>query len=90
MLTALVTRLDCDSGVTGTVNDPDIELADDEVLLTFTVTPGDPAGGGCQGNDEVACQVQLPEALGDRALVDGACASTRAGDTASCQPGGVR
>jgi len=41
--TALVTRLGCNSGVTGDVNDPDIELTDAEVVLTFTVSPANPA-----------------------------------------------
>jgi hypothetical protein len=37
-----VTRLGCNSGETGTVNDPDIEVTDTQVVITFTVSPGEP------------------------------------------------
>ena len=88
--TALVTRLGCNSGVTGDVNEPDIEAADGEVVITFTVSPGEPSSATCQGNNQVAYEVQLPEALADRKLVDGECASTKANSTEPCQPNGVR
>jgi hypothetical protein len=86
---ALVTRLGCNSGVTGDVNNPDIELTDDQVVITFTVSPGEPSSAACQGNNQVAYTVELPEGLGDRALVDGECASSATG-TEPCHPDGVR
>ena len=88
--TALVTRLDCSSGVTGDVNDPDIELADDHVVITFTVSPSEAAVADCQGNDQVPYDVEIPEPLGSRELVDGACTSTEANSTVFCRPDGVR
>ncbi len=88
--TVTVTRSECNSGVTGTVNDPDIELAEDEVVLTFTVSPGEPRAADCQGNDGVTYEVELPEALGDRTLVDEACRSTPPVNPATCEPDGVR
>lgn len=88
--TAGVTRLGCNSGVTGTVNDPDIQVTEDEVVVTFTVSPGPPAAADCPGNDEVAYDVELPAPLGDRSLIDGACLGEEAGDTVFCEPSGVR
>ena len=87
---ALVTRLGCNSGVTGDVNDPDIEVTDEEVVLTFTVSPGEPHAATCRGNEQVPYEVQLPETLGGRELVDGECASGEASSTEPCQPNGVR
>ena len=69
--TALVTRDDCNSGVTGDVNDPVIELSDQKVVITFTVSPGEASEATCQGNDHVPYEVVLPEMLGNRELVDG-------------------
>lgn len=88
--TVEVTRLGCNSGETGTVNDPDIEMTDTQVVITFTVSPGEPRSADCQGNNAVSYDVELPEALGERELVDGGCASTEATSTAPCQRSGVR
>lgn len=88
--TALVGRLGCNGGVTGEVNDPAIELTDDQVVITFSVSPGEPYSATCQGNDQVATEVELPGAIGDLELVDGECASTEATSTEPCQPSGVR
>lgn len=88
--TAMVTRLGCNSGVTGNPNDPAIESTDEEIVITFTVSPGEPTAANCQGNDPLSVEVELPEAIGDRELVDGACASGEASNTEPCQPGGVR
>lgn len=89
-VTVEVTRLGCNSGETGTVNDPDIEMTDTQVVITFTVSPGEPRSANCQGNNAVSYDVELPEALGERELVDGGCVSTEATDTAPCRPSGVR
>ena len=88
--TVAVTRLGCNSGQTGTTNDPDIEMTDTQVVITFTVSPGEPSSADCQGNNAVSYDVELPEALGERELVDGGCASTEATSTAPCQPSDVR
>ncbi len=86
-----VTRVECNNGVTGTVNAPDIRTSDDEVVITFTVSPDEPGtAAACPGNDGVEYEVRLPEAVGDRALVDGACVSTGAGDAAACTRAAAR
>jgi hypothetical protein len=87
--TAHVTRLGCNGGVTGGVNAPTIEVRDDEIVITFTVSPGEPSSATCQGNNQVPYEVKLPSALGNRDLVDGGCAGDAA-STAPCQPSGVR
>ena len=88
--TVEVTRLGCNSGETGTVNDPDIKMTDTQVVITFTVSPGEPGSADCQGNNAVSYDVALPEALGERELVDGGCDSTEASSTTSCEPSSVR
>lgn len=85
-----VTRLGCNNGETGTVNDPDIEMTDTQVVITFTVSPSEPGAANCLGNDAVSYGVELPEALGERELVDGGCDATEAASTSTCQPSGVR
>jgi hypothetical protein len=70
---ALVTRLACNSGVTGAVNRPGIEFSDTEVVITFTVEPEpDPGPGRCLAQP-VRYVVELGQALGARSLVDGPC-----------------
>lgn len=88
--TALVHRVGCNSGVTGDVNDPAIEAGDDQLVITFTVSPGEPASADCPGNEPVAYEVELPEALGDRELIDGECAPIGPNNNADCDPDGVR
>ena len=85
-----VTRLGCNSGETGTVNGPDIEMTDTQVVITFTVSPGEPGAATCQGNKAVSYGVELPEKIGERELIDGGCAATEAASTATCQRSGVR
>lgn len=70
--TALVTRTGCNGGVTGEANAPDVELTNEQLIITFTVSPGEPPlGADCPGNDTVSYEVELPESVGDRSLVDG-------------------
>lgn len=89
--TVLVNRLGCNSGVTGEVQEPDVRLGDDEVVLTFTVTPGEPSAATCQGNNRVRYDVTLPEPVGNRRLVDGQCGPEgEARGTTFCRPSGVR
>lgn len=87
----LVTRVGCNSGVTGQVVEPDVDLEGDRVIVSFTVRPGEPAAADCPGNDEVPYSLTLPEPLGDRQLVDGQCLSDgEASRTSFCEPGGLR
>lgn len=88
--TALVTRLGCNGGVTGTVNSPDVQITADRIVITFAVSPGPPKAATCPGNRAVPTVVELPEPLGARALVDGACETTEAATTSFCIDGGVR
>ena len=88
--TALVHRVGCNSGVTGDVNDPTIEVDDEEVVITFTVSPGEPSSASCPGNEPIAYEVELPEPLGDRKLIDGECAPIGPDSNAHCNPDGVR
>ncbi|MEJ5868498.1 hypothetical protein WDV85_12205 [Pseudokineococcus sp. 5B2Z-1] len=88
--TALVTRLGCNSGVTGEVDPPRIEETDDVVTITFTVTPGPPEAADCPSNDAVPYEVELGSPLRGRLLVDGACETTEASTTTGCDPDGTR
>lgn len=83
-LSVLVTRVACNSGVTGTVNEPTVDRTDGELVITFTVSPGDPPAAECPSNDLVEYVIELDEPVGDRALVDGACRTTDAADTVFC------
>ena len=89
--TVLVTRLGCNSGTTGQVQEPEVDFSEDEVTLTFVVEPDEPSSADCRGNDQVEYEVALSEPLGDRRLVDGQCASdAEASSTTFCRPDGVR
>ena len=90
-LQVLVTRVGCNSGVTGNVEEPEIEVTSDRVTVTFVVTPGEPGSATCPGNPDVPFLLTLPEPLGSRALADGQCLTN--GDVAStafCADGGLR
>lgn len=90
--TALVTRLSCNSGVTGEVNDPEVTWEDDQVVLTFTVSPGESDDvETCEDGGPVAHEVTLDQPVGDRRMVDGACLPGGAAETTShCTTGGIR
>jgi hypothetical protein len=89
--TVLVSRLGCNSGVTGEAQQPEVQLDDGEVIITFTVRPDEPSSATCPSNDQVPYDVELGEPLGDRALVDGQCLSgAEAVGTADCPTDGVR
>lgn len=90
-LEVLVTRVGCNSGVTGQVVEPRIEVNSDRVIVTFVVTPGEPGSADCQGNPEVPFRLTLPEPLGNRALADGQCLTNDdVASTAFCADGGLR
>lgn len=83
----LVSRLDCNSGVTGEVLTPDVEIGDAEIVVTFEVAPDDAGAADCQGNEWVPYEVTLDEPIGDRALIDGQCRPGGAAeDTVFCDP----
>lgn len=86
--TVLVSRLGCNSGVTGTVNSPTIVLFETEVVVTFSVSPGEPEIADCRGNDQIPYEVTLPEPLGERVLIDGAC--EKGGGLVVCESRGIR
>jgi hypothetical protein len=71
-IAALVTRLGCNGGITGTVYPPAVEITATEAIVTFTVEPN-PGAHTCPSNDQVPFEVDLGQPLGDRALVDGSC-----------------
>lgn len=74
-----VMRVGCNSGRTGIVYEPKIELGAARITVTFSV---ELTGGGaatCPGNDRVRHVVEVGEPIGDRELYDGGCASGRDG-----------
>jgi len=88
---ARVTRLECNSGVTGEVLPPAVLVTDTEVVVTFAVEPREAGNADCQGNDQVPYDVLLDEPLIGRTLVDGQCLpGAEAATTSSCADGGTR
>ena len=85
-----VTRLECASGVTGTVLDPRVQVEQERIVIRTDVEPLPPGGYTCQGNDAVPVTVELNEPIGKRELVDAACLGGRAVNTAPCTDNGVR
>lgn len=89
--TALVSRLDCNNGITGEVSAPEIHISESEVVVTFSVAPMRPHAAACPANDQVPYTVDLGEPLRDRALVDGRClAGGEAATTSFCATGPTR
>lgn len=89
--TALVTRVECNNGDTGVVLKPDVRMSATQAVVTFRVAVRSPGSADCRGNNPVPYEVKLPEALGDRDLVDGQCLSGgKAANTEFCAPDGVR
>lgn len=87
----LVTRLGCASGRTGTVLVPVYALTETAVILRTDVAMMSSRGAQtCPGNDQVPITVVLPEPIGNRSLVDGACSQPPAASTSSCFDKGVR
>lgn len=87
----LVSRVGCNSGVTGRVVEPEIQLQDDRVIVAFGVQPSEAAAANCQGNPEVPYVLTLPEPLGSRQLVDGQCLNDEdTARTVHCERAGVR
>lgn len=88
--TAVVTRLGCGSGVDGEPEVPEIDYSEDEVRITFRISPRID-NGTCEGTLGVSYKVKLDEPLGSRSLVDGEChPGSTAWTTAFCLEEGVR
>ena len=86
-----MTRVGCNSGVTGEAEDPEVEVKSDRAIVTFVVTPGEPGTADCQGNPEQPFLLTLPELPGSRALAAGQClANDDVARTAFCADGGLR
>ena len=79
--TALVSRVGCNSGVTGPVDKPVVDVTDSMIVISFTVEPSNE--GTCPGNDSVPYLVDLGQPIGDRELVDGACKRGGGAETTS-------
>ncbi|GAA5025871.1 hypothetical protein ACFQRL_12455 [Microbacterium fluvii] len=77
-LTIGASRLECASGVTGELLEPVIAYEPDRIVIRVDAAPNGDQAADCQGNDVVDVDVVLTESVGDRDLVDGACAQDRA------------
>ncbi len=89
--TADVSRLACNSGVTGKVLAPSVEETPTTIIVTFAVAPVRPGAKDCQSNNSVPHVVRLREPLGDRVLVDGSCLPGGDAETTNlCNREGVR
>lgn len=69
----LVTRIACNSGVTGFVNPPEFAEIEDSLYITFTVGPRTLGGAFCPSNNEVPYTIYLGGGLQHFSLVDGIC-----------------
>ncbi len=72
---AIVTRLDCNGGVTGKVAKPVVQFAKSQIIVTFHVTPKNDGIANCESNELVPYKVELDEPLKGRTLKDGQCLS---------------
>ena len=71
--TILVTRMSCASGHTGAVEKPVVQLKRDAIYIRVDAKPLGDGAYSCPGNDTTPLRVTLPEAVGERKLVDVAC-----------------
>jgi hypothetical protein len=84
-----VTRLDCASGETGEVLEPQVSYDNDRIVIRTDVAPITGAQD-CQGNDAVPVEIHLDQSIGERDLVDAACLDGKAVATTFCEDGAVR
>lgn len=90
-IAVLVTRVACNSGVTGTVDTPTVSIETDRIVVSFTVSPPVSGPATCQSNDWVPFDLDLGQPIGARVLVDGACLpGGSATGTSFCSADGVR
>jgi len=84
-----VLRLECSGGRTGDVPPPKLKWSDSQLTVTFSAAPLAPGALRCPLNDRVPYVVTLDRPIGNRDLVDGACASVAKGFD-YCADGGFR
>lgn len=85
-----VTRLDCASGETGTVLEPQVTVEDERIVIRTDVEKLADGAHDCQGNNTVEVEVSLGQPIGGRDLVDAACLEGDAIGTAACEESAVR
>lgn len=79
-----VTRLDCNSGVTGNALEPKVSYEQARILIETDVEPQRPQAATCQSNNYVRVRLELSEPIGDRQLVDASCLNGDADHTSFC------
>ena len=90
-ITAYVSRLGCNGGVTGKVLKPSVKSTATKIVVTFRVAAVSGGFATCPSNQAVPVVVDIGEPIGRRVLVDGACGSGgEATSTAACRDGGIR
>ena len=82
-ISALVSRVECASGVTGHVLAPVVNEQKKRVVVTFTVERNADGDATCPGNKSVEQTFKLHSPLGERPLFDGTCFNTR---HPTCEP----
>lgn len=85
-----VMRVECASGETGKVLEPQVRLEADRIVIRTPVEPLRLAEGTCQSNTVVPVTVQLAEPVGERELFDAFCLDSTGRTTSFCADGGVR
>jgi hypothetical protein len=70
---AMVTEVDCASGQSseGRIIGPETSVTDASITVTFRVRARVAGAQTCPSNPSTPVRVELPEPLGDRALLDG-------------------
>lgn len=85
-----VTRVDCASGITGTILEPQVTLEKDRITVRSDVERAKAGVGTCQSNNVVPVTLELQEPVGNRELFDAICLDEYKLTTAFCLDGGVR
>ncbi|TFB52578.1 hypothetical protein [Cryobacterium tagatosivorans] len=85
-----VTRIECASGITGTVLEPEIQCDGEQIVIRTSVETPEPGDYSCPGNNMVPITVHLQSPVGQRQLFDAACLDAETLATAFCVDGGVR
>lgn len=83
-LTLDVQRASCSGGKTGELLKPILTFEAERIVIEARAAPLPEGAYTCPGNDTVQQSVQLPEPVGDRALVDALCLVSPHKDHAYC------
>lgn len=78
-----VQRVDCAGGKTGEIVGADVDYQNEQIAIAVYLKPLEGAHT-CQGNEQVPYTVELDEPIGQRELVDAACAAKPASGTVMC------